>query len=71
MSNGQLKQELRKNVTEARFNNVTGKFKFSDGPSRESKRKLENQKPTNEAHMANVGLNVGRSDNSQAQASLD
>ena len=70
MSNDRLKQELRKNVTEARFSNVTGKFKFNDGPSRESKRKLADQKPTNEAHMANVGLNVGRSDNAQAQASL-
>jgi len=40
MDNGRLKQELRKNVTETRFNNAMGNFKFSDGSARESKRKL-------------------------------
>ena len=64
------KQELRKNVTEERFNNARGNFKFSEGPARESKRKLTSQKPTTEAHMANVRLNAGSSENSQAQASL-
>ena len=64
------KQELRKNVTEERFNNAMGNFKFSEGPARESKRKLTSQKPTTKAHMANVGLNASTSENSQAQASL-
>ena len=66
MDNSCLKQELRKNVTEARFNNAMGNFKFSEGLARESKRKLTSQKPTTEAHMANVGLNAGSSENSQA-----
>ena len=66
MDNSCLKQELRKNVTEARFNNAMGNFKFSEGPTREFKRKLTSQKPTTKAHMANVGLNAGSSENSQA-----
>lgn len=54
LDNDRLKQELRKNVNEARFGNTMGKFKFSDGPAREAKRKLTPQNSVKEAHMTNV-----------------
>lgn len=54
LDNDRLKQELRKNVNEARFGNTMGKFKFSDGPAREAKRKLTPQNSDKEAHMTNV-----------------
>ena len=61
-ANTRLKQELRKNVNEARINNAMGKFKFNQGPAREAKRKITPQKPINEAHMANVAFSVGSID---------
>nr|POE93742.1 u11/u12 small nuclear ribonucleoprotein 25 kda protein [Quercus suber] len=56
LDNGRLKHELRKNVNEARFSNVVGKFKASDGSAREFKRKLFSSKPATEAHLADVEL---------------
>ena len=50
--NGQLRQVLRKSVTEARFSNNMGSFKANDGPVRVSKRKLMPLKSFNEAHFA-------------------
>lgn len=61
-ANTRLKQELRKNVNEARINNAMGKFKFNQGPAREAKRKITPQKPINKAHMANVAFSVGSID---------
>nr|POE62200.1 uncharacterized protein CFP56_39528 [Quercus suber] len=70
LDNGRLKHELRKNVNEARFSNVVGKFKASDGPAREFKRKLLSSKPATEAHLADVELKASSSDSHQAYIAL-
>ena len=70
MYNNRLKHELRKNVNEARFSNVVGKFKASDGLAREFKRKLLSSKPTTEAPLANVGPKASSSNFYQAHVAL-
>lgn len=70
MDDGRLKHELRKNVNEARFSNVVGKFKASDGPAMEFKRKLLSSKPIIKAPLANVGPKASSSDFYQAHVAL-
>ena len=70
MDDGRLKHELRKNVNEARFSNVVEKFKASDGPATEFKRKLLSSKPIIKAPLANVGPKASSSDFYQAHVAL-
>nr|POE55708.1 uncharacterized protein CFP56_27744 [Quercus suber] len=70
LDNGRLKHKLRRNVNEARFNNIVGKFKASDGPAREFKRKLLSSKPATEAHLADVELKASSSVSHQAYVAL-
>nr|POE60561.1 uncharacterized protein CFP56_66079 [Quercus suber] len=69
--NGRLRQELRKNVNEARLSNTTGKFKTNDGPVREAKRKLMPLKSLNEAHFVNAIQSIGNTSAHAAQDSSD
>lgn len=59
LDNGRLRQELRKNVNEARISSATRKLKVNNGPAREAKRKLTPPKCINEAHFANAIQSIG------------